>query len=140
MTEKQIAGSRDTAAAGEVSGTRAAQQPRREPIELTPPVDIFEDADGITVLADMPGVGRERLDVRMDGTSLVIEGDVQIDMGEAMQGVHADVRATHYRRTFALSNELESERIQAALKDGVLTVRIPKRAEVRPRKIQVEVS
>jgi HSP20 family molecular chaperone IbpA len=54
-----------------------------------------------------------------------------------MTALHADVRSTVYRRSFTLSNELETQKIEAALKDGELTVRIPKRAELRPRKIEI---
>jgi HSP20 family molecular chaperone IbpA len=54
-----------------------------------------------------------------------------------MTAVYADVRSTLYRRSFVLSDELEADKTDASLKDGVLTVRIPKRAEVRPRRIEV---
>jgi len=106
---------------------------------LRPPVDIFEDSECITLLADMPGVSRERLNIEVDKDMLLVEGDARIDMPEGMDAVHADVRVTHYRRSFALSSELEADKIDASLKDGVLNVRIPKRPEVRPRKIEVRV-
>jgi HSP20 family molecular chaperone IbpA len=54
-----------------------------------------------------------------------------------MEALYADVRATHYQRRFALSDELEAEKIDASLKDGVLTVHVPKRAETKPRRIEV---
>jgi HSP20 family protein len=104
------------------------------------PVDIYEDGDGITLQADMPGVSKERLNVHIDNDSLLIEGSVQFDLPEQANPLYADIRSTTYRRSFALSRELETEKIQATLKDGVLTVRIPKPAEVRPRKIQVNAS
>jgi HSP20 family protein len=104
---------------------------------MRPPVDVFEDADGLTLLADLPGVSKERLNVRVERDTLIVEGDVQITLPDQMQAVHADIRSTHYQRRFALSDELETERIEASLKDGVLTVRIPKRAETKPRRIEV---
>jgi HSP20 family protein len=104
---------------------------------MRPPVDVFEDADGLTLLADLPGVSKERLDVRVEGDTLIVEGDVQIALSEQMQAVYADIRSTHYQRRFALSDELQAENIEASLKDGVLTVRIPKRAETKPRRIEV---
>jgi HSP20 family molecular chaperone IbpA len=104
---------------------------------LRPPVDIFEDAEGVTLLADLPGVSKERLNVRVERDALVIEGDVQIELPEGMEALYADVRATHYQRRFALSDELEAEKIDASLKDGVLTVHVPKRAETKPRRIEV---
>jgi len=105
---------------------------------LQPPADIWEDADGITVLADMPGVSKDRLNIQVDKDTLSIEGEAQIDMPEGMKPLYADVRATRYRRRFALSSELETDSIEASLKDGVLRLRISKRAELKPRKIEVQ--
>jgi HSP20 family protein len=104
---------------------------------LRPPVDIYETGEGITLRADMPGVGRERLNLRVEGNSLLIEGTIGIEPRQQMTALHADVRSTVYRRVFTLSNELETQKIEAVLKDGELTVRIPKRAELRPRRIEV---
>jgi len=104
---------------------------------LRPPVNVFESDDGITLEADMPGVSKDRLELHVDRDSLLIEGDVHLDMPEGMEALHADVRATRYSRGFALSRELDTESIDASLKDGVLRLRIPKRAEVRPRKIEI---
>jgi HSP20 family molecular chaperone IbpA len=101
-------------------------------------VDIFETEDGITVLADMPGVSRERLNIQADRNNLLIEGDVQIDLPEGASALYADLQATRYRRHFALTRELDLEGIEASLKDGVLAVRIPKRAEFRARRIPVQ--
>ena len=106
---------------------------------LRPTVDIYEDADGITLLADMPGVSREHLNLQVDSDTLTVEGEASIDMPEGMEALYADVHSTRYRRSFALSSELETAGIDASLKDGVLRVRIPKHAEVRPRKIEVRV-
>lgn len=75
--------------------------------------------------------------MRVDHDTLSIEGEISISMPEGMEPIHADVRATHYRRSFLLSRELDSGRIDASLKDGVLTVRIPKLAEHQPRKIEI---
>lgn len=61
-----------------------------------------------------------------------------VRLARAGRGTVCDVRSTHYRRSFVLSRELERQKIEANLKDGVLTIRIPKRAELRPRKIEVQ--
>jgi len=106
---------------------------------IIPVVDIFEDAHQITVQAEMPGVSRDKLTVQADRNGLLLEGDMQIDMPPGMTALHADLQTTRYRRSFVLSGELETERIEASLKDGVLTVRIPKRVEFRTRKIKVNV-
>lgn len=125
-------GNRDVKQAGP-SGV----QQRESEVVLRPPVDIYEDAEGITLMADMPGVSRDRLNIEVDKDMLLVEGVARIDMPEGMEALYADVRSTRYRRSFTLSGELETGQIDASLKDGVLSVRIPKRAEVRPRRIEV---
>ncbi len=105
---------------------------------MAPAVDISENEQGITLRAEMPGVSKDRLEVRADRNGLSIQGDVSIEMPSGMQALYADVQATRYRRSFTLSGELDPERIDAQLKDGVLTLRIPKRAEFQPRRIEVQ--
>ncbi len=104
---------------------------------IRPAVDIFENEEGITLQADMPGVSKDRLNLRVEGTNLLIEGRIGITAQDQMQPLYADVRSAIYRRSFLLSNELEAGKIDANLKDGVLTVFVPKRAELRPRRIEV---
>ena len=111
--------------------------PHSEQYTVQPPVDIFEDAHGIMVVAEMPGVSKDRLDVQADRNSLTIQGDATIDMPAGMEAIHAEVHSTRYSRNFVLSGELETDAIDAKLKDGVLTIRIPKRREYRPRKVEV---
>ena len=111
---------------------------REAEYSLIPPADIFENEDGISVVLDMPGVSKDRLHVKADGNGLVVEGDAEISMPEGMEAVYVDIRATHYRRSFGLTSELDTDRIEAVLKDGVLTLRIPKRAELKPRRIEVK--
>lgn len=129
----------DVARTGD-NGSAGAEQKGRavshEPT-LRPTVNIYETADGITLQADMPGVSKDRLNLRIEGTNLLVEGTIGIAPQEQMQALHADVRSAVYRRSFSLSNELEAAKIDANLKDGVLTVRIPKRAEMLPRRIEV---
>ena len=104
---------------------------------IRPLVDIFETADGITLQADMPGVSKDGLNLRVDGANLLVEGTIGIMPEKQMAALYADIRSTTYRRTFVLGNELETDNIHADLKDGILTVRIPKRPELRPRRIEV---
>jgi HSP20 family molecular chaperone IbpA len=117
--------------------TEVQAKAREQEIVVRPAVDIFEDASGITVEAEMPGVSKDRLHVQADRNSLLIEGEASIDTPAGMEALYADVQSTRYGRSFVLSGELETDKIEANLKDGVLTVRIPKRAELRPRKIEV---
>ncbi len=118
--------------AGASAGSAAAPH-------VVPPVDVFEDADGITVLADLPGVSRERLGVRVDGETLTIEGTAEVAGPDGLELVHGEARVPAYRREFTLSRELDASRIEAQLKDGVLRLTIPKAEEARPRRIQVRV-
>jgi len=124
------------------SRSASAQQPqsrgRTAEAAIRTAVDIFEDSEGITLEADMPGVSKDRLTLRIDGDTLVLEGKAQFELPEQSEVLYADVRSNSYRRNFVLSRELDTSHIQAQLKDGVLKVRIPKRAELRPRKIEVQ--
>jgi HSP20 family protein len=104
---------------------------------MRPAVDIFEDSTGMTLQADMPGVSKERLSAVVDNDILTLEGSVGIVMPEGMDSLHADVRATHYRREFSLSHEMDTDQVDAVLRDGVVTLRIPKRAEHQCRPIVI---
>ncbi len=104
---------------------------------VLPAVDVFEDAAGITLLADMPGVPRDQLELKIEGDALLIEGAVRPLTPEGLEAVYAEVRVPRYRRSFTLSRELDAGRIEATLKDGVLTLRIPKQAHAQPRRIAV---
>jgi HSP20 family protein len=105
---------------------------------MLPPADILEHEHGVTLLVDMPGVSKERLEVHCDGKSLVVSGDVGIDMPEDMDSLYADLRTTRYHREFSLSGEqLDTEAVAASMDNGMLKIDIPKRAELRPRKIEV---
>jgi HSP20 family molecular chaperone IbpA len=106
---------------------------------LLPPVDIVEDASGITLFADLPGVGRDDLSIGVDGRTLTIEAPLRLGEANALVSVHAEVRANHYRRSFELSGELDTAKIDAGLRDGVLTLRIPKLEQAKPRRIDVRV-
>lgn len=128
-----------SAAAQQAAGA-APQRAQSAEALIRPPVDIWEDKDGIILCADMPGVSKDHLNLRIDGNNLIVEGQVQLALPENAEALYADVRSSLYRRSFSLSGELETGKIEASLKDGVLTVRIPKRAELRPRKIEVQAS
>ena len=112
----------------------------RDERALLPPVDVVEDATGITLYADLPGVSRERLHLRVEGDTLAIEGEVKLPVPQAMQASHAEVQQSRYRRLFTLSKELDASKIGAELAQGVLRVRIPKAEHAQPRRIEVRVA
>ncbi|KVE00474.1 MULTISPECIES: Hsp20/alpha crystallin family protein [Burkholderia] len=114
----------------------AAAEAARRPA-ITPSVDIVEDARGVTLRADLPGVPRDNLDVKVHDNTLTIEAATQFDAPADLRMRHAEVRATRYARSFVLSADLDTSRIDANLRDGVLTLTIPRREETRPRRIDV---
>lgn len=130
------------------ANTNQALAPRREGAvserdavqarpSVLPPVDVYEDENAITVLADLPGVAKDDLTLRVEGDTLTLEADLKLGEAPDMQVTWAEVRAPVYRRSFTLSRELDTARIEAALKDGVLTLTLPKREHARPRRIEV---
>lgn len=119
----------------DITSTMKAAGAQERPV--MPAVDIFEDDGGITVLADMPGVRKEGLEVRLDGENLSIEGRVELDLPAEMRALWAEVNMPRFQRSFTLSRELDTARIEANLKDGVLRLRVPKQAHAQPRRIEV---
>lgn len=119
--------------------TKDAQPSRPEPA-LLPPVDVLEDSTGITLYADLPGVPKDKLHLRVEGDQLAIEADLGLSVPEGMTAGHAEVSLSRYRRTFTLSKELDADKVSAELSQGVLRVRIPKAEHAQPRKITVQVA
>lgn len=107
------------------------------PPALLPPVDVLEDAQGITLYADLPGVPKDKLHLEVDGEQLILEGEMDLSIPPGMDATHAEVGLSRYRRVFTLSKELDSSRLQAELKQGVLKLRIQKLARATARRIDV---
>ncbi|BBL70068.1 Hsp20/alpha crystallin family protein [Methylogaea oryzae] len=107
---------------------------------LLPPVDVIEDSAGITLYADLPGVPKDKLNLHVEADSLTIEGEVALNTPESMESSHAEVGVPRYRRVFTLSKELDSEKVSAEFKHGVLKLRIPKVEHAQPRKIEIKVA
>ena len=115
----------------------AREQQAAELAALLPPVDVIEDASGITLFADLPGVPKEKLSLEVDGDRLIIEGEMDMRMPDGMEATHAEVSVPRYRRVFTLSKELDPSKLQAELKQGVLKLRIQKAEHAKPRRIEV---
>lgn len=111
---------------------------RADEAVLLPPVDVIEDAGGITLYADLPGVPKDKLSLKLDDGTLSIEGELALDVPEGMQASHAEVSLPRYRRAFTLSKELDGNQVSAQFSQGVLKLRIPKAAHAQPRRIVVE--
>ena len=112
---------------------------RTETGVMLPPVDVVEDALGITLYADLPGVPKDKLHVRIDADALTIEGEVSLPMASNLEPSHVEVQLPRYQRTFTLGKELDSEKVSAEFRHGVLKLSIPKVEHAKPRKIEISV-
>lgn len=102
---------------------------------LTPAVDIFETEEALTLVVDLPGVEKDNLQLGVENDILTIEGQV----AKGGEAYYREFGSSGYYRRFQLPDNLDLEKIAAELKDGVLTVRLPKSAAARPRRIEVTV-
>ena len=123
-----------------ITQPRESNLPSRQEPALWPPVDVIEDTTGITLYADLPGVARDKLSLRIEGDTLTIEGEVSLPVPKDMEASHAEVQLARYRRSFLLTKELDADKVNAELSQGVLRVRLPKAEHAQPRKIAVTVS
>lgn len=117
--------------------TQATEKPASETATLLPPVDVIEDAEGITLWADLPGVAKEKLHIQVEADTLTLDGEISLALSEDMESTHAEVGLPRYRRQFTLSKELDSEKVVAEFKQGVLKLRIPKVAQAQPKKVEI---
>lgn len=106
---------------------------------LMPPVDVIEDASGITLYADLPGVPKDKLSLQVEAETLTIEGEIVLEMSEGMESTHAEVSLPRYRRVFSLSKELDPDQVNAEFNQGVLKLRIPKAQHAQPRRVEIQV-
>jgi HSP20 family protein len=113
---------------------------RHSDAALMPPVDVIEDSTGITLSADLPGVPKDKLKLQVEADTLTIEGEVSFAMPEGMEASYAEVSVPRFRRVFTLSKELDTGKVSAELKNGVLSLRIPKAEHAQPRRIDINVS
>ena len=119
--------------------TVAGRQSTASEASLLPPVDVFEDTSGITLLADLPGVPKDKLTLQIEADVLTIEGEVGLETPQHMTPGHAEVRLPRYRRVFTLSKELDSDKVSAEFNNGVLRLRIPTAEHAQARRIEVRV-
>ena len=102
-----------------------------------PTADIFEGEHALTVVLEMPGVDKGHVDISVDSGVLTIDGRLDFSKYEGMQPVYTEYNVGHYRRSFSLSGKIDQGKIAAEMKDGVLTVTLPKAEEAKPRKISI---
>jgi HSP20 family molecular chaperone IbpA len=114
------------------------QEPRH--LTISPAVDIFEDEHGVTLWADLPGVSKDKLNIRVQDGTLSIEGEALVSAPQNLRLQHAELKEPRFSRSFMLSADFDTSRIEAQLRDGVLRLTVPRREEARPRKIEVQVA
>jgi HSP20 family protein len=104
---------------------------------FVPATDIYETEAALTIVMEMPGTSREDLDVSVEDGVLYVDGRVRFDKYEGLQPLYTEYNIGHYRRSFALTNKVDQSKISAEMKDGVLTLLLPKAEEAKPRRIAV---
>ncbi len=118
---------------------RTAQTSAQEPPRLlfNPPIDIYETPDGLVLYADLPGVTAEGLELQVQDNRLTLFGRVQSSERTEAVLLHQEYQVGDFLRSFILSDEVDHDRIQAKLANGVLRVELPKAPRARPRRIEV---
>ena len=104
---------------------------------FVPVTDIFETDQALTLKLEMPGVAKDRVEVRVENDVLTIEGRIDFGVYESLRPLYTEYNVGNYARTFQLSSKIDQDRISAALKDGVMTLVLPKIERAKPRMIQV---
>jgi HSP20 family protein len=104
-----------------------------------PPVDIHEDKEAIYVAAELPGVKPEEVHLHVENNILTLTGERKFEKDDKRDGFHRVERSYGtFTRSFALPNSVAGDQVQAEMSDGILTVKIPKKAEVQPKRIEVK--
>jgi HSP20 family molecular chaperone IbpA len=118
----------------EVENDRESTVPARGYVPVT---DIFETDQALTVVLEMPGVDKGSVDVHVENDLLSIEGQVDLSKYRGLAPLYIEYNVGHYARSFRLSSKIDQDRITAELKDGVMTVTLPKAEKAKPRRINV---
>jgi len=113
------------------------KEPAKDTRRIVPPVDIYETSNDVILIADIPGVTKENLQLDIDKDELTIRGtfEEQNTGGEKLIG---ECIYGEYNRTFTLGDIIDREKIAAKLENGVLTITLPKHERVKPKKISIE--
>jgi HSP20 family protein len=102
-----------------------------------PTTDIFETEDALTVVMEIPGVGKEAVDVNIENDVLRVEGRIDQSKYEGLEPLYTEYNVGHFTRSFTLSNKIDQQQISAQLDDGVLTLTLRKAKEAMPRRIAI---
>jgi HSP20 family protein len=119
----------------EVAGTGAERT--RDRLAFVPRADVYETEDAIVVVADMPGVDENTVDITLEDNVLTINGYVDSEQPEGYSLAHAEYRVGDYLRAFTLSDQIQRDGIEATVKDGVLRLYLPKVTAAPMRRIPI---
>ena len=131
MAEKEMQAREKMEMKSPAEGTRAV------PVYI-PAVDIYESEDALVLVADMPGVGSDNVSIDIRDNQLTLRGTIQLEPGDKERLLLQEYGVGDYFREFALGRTIDQAKIEAAMKDGVLTLTLPKADIVKPRKITVK--
>ena len=104
---------------------------------FVPVTDIFETPEALTVVLEMPGVDRNSIEANVENDIVTIEGRIDFTKYEGMQPVYTEYNVGHYVRSFQISNKIDQGKISAEMKDGVVTLVLPKPEQAKARRIKV---
>lgn len=104
---------------------------------FVPTADIYETKDALKVILEMPGVEKGNVSVHVEDGVLNVEGRLELTKYQGLQPLYTEYNIGHYARSFRLSNKIDQDKIGAELKEGVLSLTLPKVEEAKPRTIQV---
>jgi HSP20 family molecular chaperone IbpA len=105
---------------------------------FVPNTDIFETEDALMVVMELPGVDREHTEITVEDNVLGVSGRIDFSKYEKLQPVYTEYNIGHFRRTFSLApSSIDEQKISADMKDGVLTLTLPKAERIKPRTIQL---
>jgi HSP20 family protein len=103
-----------------------------------PPADIYETQESLNVLLEMPGVEKEKVEIRVEDGVLSVGGKLDMSKYEGLQPLYSEYNVGHYSRSFRLSSKIDQGKIAAELKEGVLSLVLPKMQEAKPRTIRLK--
>jgi HSP20 family molecular chaperone IbpA len=105
---------------------------------FVPTADIYEGEDALTVVLEMPGVEKSNVQIRVEDSVLNVAGRLDLSKYEGLMPLYTEYNIGDYSRSFRLSSKIDQNRIAAEIKDGVLTLTLPKAEEAKPRTIQIQ--
>jgi HSP20 family protein len=104
---------------------------------FVPVTDIFEMPEALTVVLEMPGVDRNSIEANVENDMVTIEGRIDFTKYQGMQPIYTEYNVGHYARSFQISNKIDQGKISAEMKDGVVTLVLPKAEQAKSRRIKV---